>query len=168
MEPPDSLNHHKNFLDRPKMFFGEASLPQIVVQDRRWHCFVPSLNKFIRRILWICREDTCLPHTLILSTDRVVRILNGRYRGRYKPTNVLTFSPHPHFSDIFLAFETVYKEAHKAHRPVAHHLAHLLIHGCLHLAGYDHHHPRDAQRMEMLESFLLSRLHISNPWKPRS
>ena len=172
MTPPRSINS----LSAQETLFLRSFSADIVIQDRRWHCYVPSLEKFIQRVLRVCHEYGTLPQTLILSTDRAVRILNGRYRRSYKPTNVLTFTLAPHASqsdyhvlgDIFLAFETIRREAYKTHRPFAHHLAHLIIHGSLHLAGYDHHHPGEAQRMEMLESFLLSRLHIPNPWKPRS
>ena len=179
MEPPSSSDHihPQDVAAQEDRFFPEALFsdiqadgPEIMVQDRRWRCYVPAAEKLVWRTLAACSSHGGLPDTVVLSTDRDVRTLNGRHRGRYKPTNVLTFDPPRGMDggDIILALETVVREAHKADRPVADHLAHLIIHGSLHLAGYDHNHPGDARRMEMLESALLSRIGVPNPWKPRS
>ncbi len=104
---------------------------------------------------------------IVLASDRVVRRLNARDRGRDKPTNVLTY-PAPMAGmrgEIILALGTVLREAAAAGRRPAHHLAHLIIHGALHLAGHDHHHPGDARRMEREEARLLHRIRVPNPWK---
>jgi probable rRNA maturation factor len=101
--------------------------------------------------------------TVVLAADRTVQGLNARHRGRNKPTNVLTYtSPAP---EMLLALGVVRREAAAAGRRPAHHLAHLVVHGALHLAGHDHHHPGEARRMELAEARILHRLRVPNPWK---
>jgi len=93
----------------------------------------------------------------------MVRQLNARHRGRNKPTNVLTYlQPAP---EVILALGVVRREAAAACRNPAHHLAHLVVHGALHLAGYDHIAAGDARRMEQAEARILRRLGVPNPWK---
>jgi probable rRNA maturation factor len=103
----------------------------------------------------------------MLADDRTVRRLNARDRGRDKPTNVLTYDPPaPGLpGQIVLALGVVRREAARAGRRPSHHLAHLVLHGALHLAGQDHHHPGDARRMEMTEARLLHRIGVPNPWR---
>ena len=101
--------------------------------------------------------------TVVLAADRTVRGLNARHRGRNKPTNVLTYtSPAP---EMVLALGVIRREADASGRRPAQHLAHLVVHGALHLAGHDHHHPGDARRMELAEARILHRLRVPNPWK---
>ncbi len=101
--------------------------------------------------------------TVVLAADRTVRRLNARHRRRNKPTNVLTYAdPAP---EMLLALGVIRREAAAARRRPAHHLAHLVVHGALHLAGHDHHHPGDARRMELAEARILHRLGVPNPWK---
>jgi len=104
---------------------------------------------------------------VILASDRMVRRLNARDRGQNKPTNVLTYPPviAGMRGEIILALGTVLREAAAAGRRPAHHLAHLIVHGALHLAGHDHHHPGEARRMEQAETRLLHRMRVPNPWK---
>jgi probable rRNA maturation factor len=101
---------------------------------------------------------------VVLTDDVTVQRLNFRDRGRNKPTNVLTYE-HP--AEVILAFGVVRREAIEAGRSMAAHLAHLLIHGALHLQGFDHHHAGEARRMEAAEARLLARIGVANPWKNR-
>ena len=101
--------------------------------------------------------------TVVLAADRTVRRLNARHRRRNKPTNVLTDTPPA--PEMLLALGVIRREAAAAHRRPAHHLAHLVVHGALHLAGHDHDHPGDARRMELAEARILHRLGVPNPWK---
>jgi probable rRNA maturation factor len=105
--------------------------------------------------------------SVVLTSDRVVKRLNAQHRGRNKPTNVLTFDPAfpGHLGEIVLAAGVVAREARAAGRRPAHHLAHLVIHGALHLRHFDHDHAGAARRMEQEEARLLGRLHMPNPWK---
>ncbi len=110
-----------------------------------------------------------------LSSNEAVRRLNAAYRGKDKPTNVLSF-PAPDLpetlsdsepqalGDVVLALETLIDEAAAAGIPVAHHFQHLLIHGLLHLIGYDHESDAEAEEMEALETVLLARLGIPDPY----
>lgn len=179
MEPPSSTGHvHSPNVADPESLVASGlfpshafeETPEILTEDRRWRCYMPAPEKLVRRALAACAGYGRQPGSVVLSTDRVVRVLNGQHRGKHRPTNVLTFDPPPGIpgGDIILALETVLREARQARKPVSHHLAHLIIHGSLHLAGYDHHQAGEAREMEMLEGRLLSRLHIPNPWKPRA
>jgi probable rRNA maturation factor len=105
--------------------------------------------------------------TVALSDDRRVRALNKRHRGKDKPTNVLSyFSGEPAFlGDIVLARQTVWREARAQKKTPADHLAHLVVHGTLHLLGYDHETGEaDAERMETRERRILSKLGIADPY----
>ena len=127
--------------------------------DPAWHRLIPKA----KTIVWRAAHAACMEGTIVLSSDRVVRALNRRHRGRDKPTNVLTYEqPAP---EIILALGVVRAEAAANGRRPGHHLAHLVVHGALHLDGEDHHHPGDARRMEMAESRILHRIGVPNPWK---
>ena len=110
---------------------------------------------------------------VMLTDDAAIRLLNHDWRGVDKPTNVLAFpaaappaglpSPLP-IGDIVIAFETTAREAAAEAKPFADHLAHLAIHGFLHLLGYDHQSDHDAETMEGLEGKILARLGIADPY----
>jgi probable rRNA maturation factor len=110
--------------------------------------------------------------SLLLTDDGGVRELNRAWRGIDKATNVLSFpgggalSPDGvrHLGDIALAFETVAREAEAEGKEVADHLAHLLVHGVLHLIGHDHEADQAAEEMEALEVKALGRLGVANPY----
>ncbi len=138
--------------------------PEIIVECRLWRRLVPQAERLATRAAILAGGIS----SVVLSDDRAVRRLNARHRGRNKPTNVLTFAPVPGApgGDVVLAFGTVRREAAAQHRHPAHHLAHLVVHGALHLGGHDHHGPGEARRMEMAEARLLHRLGVPNPWRP--
>jgi len=131
--------------------------------DPAWRRFVPRVAMLAARAARVAGIAAHAGVSIVLADDRLVRGLNARHRGRNKPTNVLTYEqPAP---ELVLALGVIRREAAAAGRPVAHHLAHLIVHGALHLARHDHDHPGDARRMEMAESRLLHRLGVPNPWK---
>ncbi len=132
-------------------------IPEIIVDEPRWRAFVPGVERLARRAARVAGGA----NTVMLSSDLVVRRLNARHRGRNKPTNVLTFES----GDIALALGVVRREASAQNRRVDHHLAHLVIHGVLHLRGHDHDDPGYARRMEMEETRLLRRIGVPNPWR---
>jgi probable rRNA maturation factor len=137
---------------------AEAS-PRVIVMDPTWHRVVPRVRTLVSRAARIVG----VAPNVVLADDRLVRELNARHRGRNKPTNVLTYM-HP-APELVLALGVIRREATAAGRSVANHVAHLVVHGALHLLGFDHDHPGEARRMEMLESRLLHRLGVPNPWK---
>lgn len=138
---------------------------EIFVADIRWRRLVPRVER-LARLAAIAGGGA---GTVVLDRDLRVRRLNGRHRGRNKPTNVLTFEMPPGIpgGDIVLGLETVRREALAAGRWPRHHLVHLVVHGALHLRGHDHHGAGQARRMEMREARILHRLGVPNPWKPR-
>jgi len=147
-------------------FLEEALLaPEIMVHDRRWRRFVPRAEVLAIRAALAGGGAA----VVVLTDDTEVRRLNARHRGRNKPTNVLTFEPPPGMpgGDIVVALDTVRREAAAAGKSVRDHLAHLVVHGALHLRGHDHHAAGEARRMEMAEARILSRLGVPNPWKRR-
>ena len=136
--------------------------------DPAWRRFVPRVQALAARAACAAgvgaADGPGLAETsIVLADDRLVRDLNTRHRGKNKPTNVLTYE-HP-APELVLALGVIRREAAAAGRRPAHHLAHLVVHGALHLRGHDHDHPGDARRMEMEETRILHRLGVPNPWK---
>lgn len=111
--------------------------------------------------------------SLLLAGDAAVEELNRAWRGKEGPTNVLSFPANPApgvpgprpLGDIALAFETVAREAEADGKTLADHAAHLIVHGVLHLLGYDHETDAEAEIMEALEIRALARLGIANPYR---
>jgi len=106
---------------------------------------------------------------VLLTDDAAIRRLNAAWRGVDKPTNVLSF-PAPAgrasapLGDIAIAYETTAREADAEGKPLAHHLAHLAVHGFLHLSGYDHQTEGEAEAMERLEREILGPLGVPDPY----
>ena len=108
--------------------------------------------------------------TFRLVGAREGRILNRDFRGRDYATNVLTFpyaDIEPLCGDIVLCAPVVAKEAREQHKPVEAHYAHLVVHGLLHLQGYDHENSKDARIMETLEAEIVVKLGYADPYKTR-
>lgn len=121
-------------------------------------------------------QPTLLPGSevsLVFADDAAIQRLNAQYRDKDKPTNVLSFPAArtdsaafgPLLGDIVLARETVAREAAEENLPFKHHLTHLLIHGFLHLLGYDHEQDDEAALMEGLETAILAGLGIADPYR---
>lgn len=124
------------------------------------------------------RARSCVQEVSIaLASDARVRTLNRTYRGKDKPTNVLSFpsddaaTSQPMatdeplmLGDVILAFETTRREAKLEQKAFGAHAAHLVVHGVLHLLGYDHLVDRDAQKMERLEQLTMKSLGFPDPY----
>jgi probable rRNA maturation factor len=113
---------------------------------------------------------------IVLTDDSRIRALNHAWRGLDKPTNVLSFPADDRggrrgapalLGDIVIAYETTKREAGAQGTPFLHHLAHLTVHGFLHLRGYDHEAEDEAEAMERLERQILARLEIPDPYAAR-
>jgi probable rRNA maturation factor len=140
----------------------------VIVAEPAWRRAIPGVAMLAARAARAAHVGgDALPTTVVLTTDRAVRRLNARDRGRDRPTNVLTYPAcAPGLpGEIVLALGQIRREAAAASRRPAHHLAHLVVHGALHLAGHDHHHAGEARRMELAEARILHRLRVPNPWK---
>ena len=138
----------------------------VIVADPAWRRLVPRADAVVRRAAAAAGTDA----TVLLADDRTVRRLNARDRGKDKPTNVLTYDPPaPGLpGQIVLALGVLRREAAAAGRRPGHHLAHLVVHAGLHLAGADHAEAGEARRMELAEARILHRIGVPNPWKPGS
>lgn len=157
----------------------------IVLRDGAWEDDCPGavalVDRAARATLAGVAEAARLPRPLelaiVLSGDAEVRALNRDYRDRDRATNVLSF-PHEGgalraaaegepflLGDVILARETLAREAAAAGITLPAHLSHLVVHGVLHLLGYDHKDEAGAARMEALEVALLTDLGIENPYR---
>lgn len=123
-----------------------------------------------------------LSTSLLFTSDKEVHTLNREWRERDKPTNVLSFQmltreelldlapdgPPVMLGDLALAYETCAREAEEKSVPLDHHATHLIVHGLLHLAGYDHETgEEDADKMEALEIEILAKMGIADPYMDR-
>ena len=113
--------------------------------------------------------------SIVLTDDSAIARLNRDWRGVDKPTNVLSFPASGQnagtrtrlFGDIVIAYQTLERECENENRLFLHHLAHLAIHGFLHLSGYDHETDTQADEMEALETRIMSRLNMPDPYLER-
>ena len=150
----------------------------VMVDSRRWK-EPAKVKAVVRRAVAqaaaATRSTTGAELAIVLTDDSAIRALNRDWRGIDKATNVLSFpakdggpqpeGPQPHLGDIVLAYETIAREAESEHKPFAHHLAHLAVHGFLHLVGYDHERDDEARSMEQAERDILRRLKIPDPYR---
>ena len=139
-------------------------------------CCVEAFNEDQRHSEFDGNGVTAYEIAILLTTDSKLQSLNLQFRGIDKTTNVLSFSAFdldcpplinglPLFlGDIAIAFETVKREAYEQNKTIPDHLSHLIIHGTLHLLGYDHKDDIEAQEMETLERKLLATQDIADPY----
>ena len=150
---------------------------EIRAPSARWRG-LPRVRALARETIAACAVECGLDAggdievSLRLTDDTELRMLNARWRGVDKPTNVLSFpaaewgeaSQSRMLGDIALAYETLAREAEDSGSSLANHYRHLLTHGFLHLIGYDHETDEDAERMEALERRILARFGLADPY----
>lgn len=166
----------------------------IQVETPNWTTAVPDLLTCVKSavresILAVSVTEPC-EVCILLTTDEEVRALNKDFRKEDKATNVLSFpgleprelrefmgvgslglapdTDPVYLGDMALAYETLEKEAQEQGKSIINHLTHLVVHGTLHLLGYDHMEPEEADRMESLEiKILKDKFNIDNPYTYR-
>jgi probable rRNA maturation factor len=149
-----------------------------------WAEALPDVEERCRRVAAAALGvDDELPETvelcIVLADDATVRELNRVWRGKDKPTNVLSFAalddddtPLPEdapllLGDVVLAYQTCAVEAVEQGKPLADHLSHLVVHGVLHLLGFDHEtDDAEAEPMEAMETAVLTALGVPDPYAP--
>jgi probable rRNA maturation factor len=150
---------------------------ELVVEAPEWRKvtagLLPQLRRAARRAWSHASEKDRARNrfTILLTDDAKLQSLNLDFRGKDKPTNVLSFPAKetgPYLGDIALAYGVTFQEAKEAGKPFAAHATHLVVHGVLHLLGYDHERAREARIMEPLEIAILAELGIANPYVARA
>jgi len=157
----------------------------IALQDKAWAEELPTIEDVIRKSVLAglkhCETDTQgrpAELSIVLTSNEQVQTLNQEYRSKDQPTNVLSFpalecefpghvvmEPGPlHLGDIVLAFGVVCDEAKSQKITLEHHVMHLIVHGVLHLIGFDHIDDDMAEEMESLEISILKDFGIANPY----
>ena len=145
----------------------------ISIDDREWRV-VPNLRKLARTAVLAVLPDDDVAIGLLFTSDARIAEINGQWRGKASPTNVLSFpvssglpvpkgEPRP-LGDIALAYGVISREALAQKKPFGHHVTHLIVHGALHLLGYDHETDSEAEAMEAREIMILAGLGIENPY----
>lgn len=143
---------------------------EIQVKDPRWKTRLRPCAQTVREACnatlgLLSRSRGELEIGIILADDPFIRELNHTYRGKDKPTNVLSFEGEgAYLGDIVLAFETVAREAQEQGKTFRDHATHLIVHGTLHLLGHDHMRRKEAEDMEAKEIKILKKLGVANPY----
>ena len=130
----------------------------------------PIIERSVIKALDIAGYKKHTEVSLVLADDDFVQDLNKRYRGKDKPTNVLSFEQDEDeylmsLGDVIFAYQTIAREADEQGKDFQDHLSHLAVHGTLHLLGYDHETDKEAEEMEALEIKILQALDINNPYE---
>jgi probable rRNA maturation factor len=154
------------------------SLLTLVMQCEAW-VSLGDLERIVNRILNALNAHVPAAAgrevAVVLADDAELCALNERFRGQDKPTNVLSFPPAEDpfrygaaqpapLGDIVIAYETVMREAGEENKPSLHHFTHMIVHGLLHLAGFDHENSASADEMEALEREILASMNIPDPY----
>lgn len=157
---------------------------EVNIEEDKWNSEIPDAEEIITKasIAALCgagiyNRGRNIEVSVLLTNDKSIKKLNSDYRYKNKPTNVLSF-PQEEFvageydnagteislGDVIFAIETIQKESEEQGKPVDNHLAHLSVHGTLHLLGFDHEEDLEAEIMEALEVKILKSIGIENPY----
>ncbi len=144
---------------------------EITLKNKRWKEVLPDYRKVCKKAISSVIDLKNNTVSVVFADDSFIHQLNLEYRHIDHPTNVLSF-PMPYIDmpmrpmgDIIVSLETVERECAEQNKTLLEHLTHLLIHGALHLAGYDHIIEEEAQKMESLEVEKMQNLGLENPYK---
>jgi probable rRNA maturation factor len=142
----------------------------IEIENRAWTDALPAAEALVRQAATAAAASRDGEIAILLTDDPTVQQLNRRFLGQDRPTNVLAFpdAGPGRLGDIALAFGVCAAEAAAQAKPLADHMRHLVVHGVLHLLGYDHQGDDEASRMEALERALLAQMSIADPYQARA
>lgn len=148
---------------------------EILIEDVAWRAAWPTLRADIRALVKYVSGSQAMQGSaragqfvVVLAGDLRLHDLNKRFRGKDKPTNVLSFpDPDAPFGGIALSVETIRREARVQDKPFVNHAKHMILHGFLHLLGFDHQRMKDARLMEGLETAILASMSIPDPYKAK-
>lgn len=142
---------------------------QLACEDNSGLPDEPAFTRWLAAVLPLFREESEL--TIRLVDEAESQQLNMTYRGKDKPTNVLSFPfeapPEielPLLGDLVICRQVVEREAQEQQKPLQAHWAHMVVHGCLHLLGYDHILDEEAEEMESLETEIMQNLGFADPY----
>jgi probable rRNA maturation factor len=145
------------------------ALLSVSIDDPRWRRALRRPEGVVRRAAIAALDGARTRGELrfVLAGDTLLRSLNHDFRGKDKPTNVLSFADETPgtLGDVALAYETCATEARAQGKTLGAHLAHLVVHGTLHLLGWDHETVPEALAMEARERRVLRRLRIADPYR---
>ncbi|KJV43465.1 MULTISPECIES: rRNA maturation RNase YbeY [Brevundimonas] len=141
---------------------------EIEVEAEAWTGALPDAEAVVERAAQAALGTAEGDIVVLLTDDAAVRDLNGRFRDKDKPTNVLSFpapeNAFPHLGDIVLAYGVCATEAEAQGKTLADHLSHLVVHGVLHLLGRDHEDDAEAEEMEAEEREILAQIGVADPY----
>ena len=158
-----------------------------LVEDKRWSDIEAQAEVATEAVLnRLGLEPSAFEISVLACNDARIAVLNEDFRGKPRPTNVLSWpaderaaaidgemplaprvGPDSELGDIAIAYDTSLREAEEAGKSFEHHTLHLLVHGTLHLLGFDHEREGDAALMQGLETEILGKLGIPDPYKER-
>lgn len=141
---------------------------EIEVEAEAWTGVLPDVETIVERAAQAALGAVEGDIVVLLTDDAAVRALNGRFRNKDRPTNVLSFpAPEnalPHLGDIVLAYGVCATEAEAQGKTLADHLSHLVVHGVLHVLGRDHEDDAEAEEMEAEEREILAQIGVADPY----
>lgn len=141
----------------------------INIEEKAWQKVLPNFYQVVDNCLMAVDQQLGLQGEIsfLLTNDEGIKKLNKKYKSKDKPTNVLSFPQNEKglVGDIIIALETVQKEAHEQEKSFYDHFCHMVVHGLVHLLGYDHEKSKKAQKeMESIEIEILSILGVDDPF----
>lgn len=142
---------------------------EVEIEDEAWTAALPAAATVVERAALAALGAAQGDVVVLLTDDAAVQDLNRRFRGKDRPTNVLSFpaaeSAAPHLGDLVLACGVCAAEADAQGKSLADHLSHLTVHGVLHLLGRDHEIEAEAEAMEAEERAILASLGVADPYR---
>lgn len=153
---------------------AQTEMVDLRAEDERWRQAVPAIGSVAEKAIEAARRR-CLDADgmvdILLTSDDEMQRMNRAWRGKDRPTDVLSFQAPPplpgqgrSLGGIALGFETCASDSKELDRAMDAHVSHLIVHGFLHLLGYDHEDPREAEVMESLEILILEELGYPDPY----